>query len=478
MCTDSTTGDNVTSIADQTASLDMSCGNLCTAQPRTLLLPLLLGHGTVLLLMSLMGYDQSRLQSLISVSFAAFCGIMLLSFLYVRKALGSKAILIIAAAYFVKVFVGVFHSLHFFDSDYFTDAMGFNYFADYMWMEGKMRDAADHWRQYGLSPLPITFYAQNKNPLLLAYNGFLYYLSGENYVNIAPWNALHSIYVAVIIGALALHAGASKMQARFALGLAAFQPFGFISNIMWRDSVGQFWMLLGLYLFIVTKDKKYLWIITLPLACLFALSQREPYLLAVLGLAAYLSLEAIFREKQKMTKKLVILLAVVAVSCFLPELTSFAFERYTRGDQLNISPVLFPLRILRALAGPFPWYQLFMGVNGAEFMPPDFIQAVYNLTLIILAVPLALKMWKESKRIEPSMLVAFLLYFMAVQAKGIHIAYTSIGVVLLLPMICQLPRTTWFRTFVLCFYGFLFANIAYGMSGLAGGGIIMSLTGY
>lgn len=443
-----------------------------------LMLPLMAGHGTMLFLMTLFGHDLPRLQSLLSVSFAALCGLVLIFVLYARRAFGNKAILILLAAFLAKEVLGVVHSLSFFDANYFANDSNFEYLPDFVWMEDKMKFASGYWRQNGLSPLPLPFYDQNKNPFLLAYNGLLYYLSGDNYVNISPWNALHSLYVALIVGALALEAGASRVQARFALAIAAFQPFGFISNIMWRDSIGQFWMLLGLYLLFATREKKYLWVVTLPIAAFLAWSQRQPYIFVVLAVAVYLSVASIFQEKLKLRTKIAIACLLVSSAILLPKFFQLGFARYESGGQLSLSPLLLPFRAVRAIAGPFPWHQIFMDVAGAAFMPADFAQAVYNLTLIVLAAPVALKMWREKRRIDPCLLAAACLFAMGVQATGVHIGYVSIGIVLLLPVVCQLPSARWFRTLAGCFYGFLFANILYGMSGLTGGGIIMSVTGY
>lgn len=471
---------HVSAISDSTTSGSISAAMLTLAAPNGLFTTLLLGHGTVILLMLMFDYDLSRLQSLLSVSFAAFCGLMVIFVLYLRNTFGSTAILILSSAFVLKVLVGVLNSLYFFDADYFTNSLGFDYFFDYAWMENYMLIAAGYWRDNGFSLLPNTITDNNKNVYLLTYNALLYYLGGENYLNIAPWNALHSMYVAIIVGALALKAGATRVQARFALALAAFQPFGFISNIMWRDSVGQFWLILGLYLIIISNEKKYLWVITFPVACFFAWSQRQPYLFAILVVSAYLLLSSIFQEKLKIRTKIAIGVLLITCLWFLPDLISLAFSLHkSYGDTyFDFVPLLFPLRVIRALAGPFPWFQIFMGVNGVEFMLPNFFQAVYNLTLLILVAPLAVRMWKESRRIEPCMLFALLIYLMAVQAVGVHIDYTAIGIVLLIPLACQLPRAKWLRTFVVCFYGFLFANIFYWMTGLAGSGIIMGITGH
>lgn len=439
---------------------------------------ILLSISSVLLIMWFCGYELTRLQSLLSVAGASFAGVFVVSSVYVEKAFGKKAARILYLAFGLKVCVGVWHFLYFIDPDYFITTGGFKYLWDYQWMHETMQSAAGYWRQHGPSLLPKSYFIGNKNPFLIAYNGILYYLGGEHSLNISPWNALHSLYVAVLVGALALQAGATQIQARLALTLAAFQPFGFISNVMWRDSVGQLWLVLAAYLLISTQEKKHLWIIILPISCFLAWSLRQPYLLLVLALAAYMSLSAIYQSKKK--GLVVASLFVLAMTCafFLPTFFELALGRFVGTHQITVNFLLFPLRIARALAGPFPWYQVFMGVNGVEYMPPDFLQAVYNLSLIAVALPLARKKWRESKSMDPAFLFCALIFVSAAQAVGVHISYVSTGMVLLLPLACQASHRKWVPTFFVCFYFFFLANILYWALGLSGSGILMNATGY
>jgi len=441
-----------------------------------LLAGLLLAHAAVLIPMRFFGYELSRYWSLLSVTGAAFAGLLVFSAVYIGRAFGKKAVYILCLAFALKVGLGVWHYLFFMDADYFTTMNAFSYFHDFEWMNNKMQAAADFWREEGFSPLPATFYFGNKNPFLLAYNGVLYFLSGNNHLNISPWNALHSIYVAILVGALALQAGATKTQARFALAIAAFQPFGFISNLMWRDSVGQFWLVLGAYLLIATREKKWWWVLTLPAAGFFAWSVRQPYLLLLIALAAYM-LASAYRSKMNMWLILLFFGAIAVGLNVLPAVMGLALDRFQGTSQLSFDFFLFPLRIVRAIAGPFPWFQLFMGVDGAEYMPVDFIQAVYNLALIILVVPIAIKKWKETG-LDPSFVLSALLFITAAQAVGVHISYVSIGMVLLLPLVCRVPTAKWHKTFFLCLLGFIIANTAYWLLGLAGSGVVQGLTGY
>lgn len=440
---------------------------------------ILFGHGTVLLIMLLFGYELSRYQSFLSVTCASFVGLFVISVTYVKNAFGKKASLIIYIAFILKVCVGVWHFLSFIDSYYFTSTGSYKYLWDYQWMHETMQFVSSYWRQYGLlSPLPESYFIGNKNPFLIAYNGILYFLSGDNHLNISPWNALHSLYVAILVGALALHAGATQMQARLALTLAAFQPFGFISNIMWRDSVGQLWLILGAYLLISTQGKKYLWIILLPVSCFLAWSLRQPYLLLILALAVYMTLSSVYQSKKKGLIIASLLALIMVGAVFLPAFLELAMGRFSGTHQLTVNFLLFPLRLVRALAGPFPWYQVFMGVDGVEYMPADFLQAVYNLSLIVLALPLGKRMWRESKIIDPSLLLCVLIFVSAAQAVGVHISYVSTGMVLLLPLACKADYKKLLPTFFVCFYSFFIANLCYWALGLSGSGILMNVTGY
>lgn len=439
---------------------------------------LFLGHSTVLFLIWLFGYELTRYQSLLIVTSAALIGLLIVSITFAQKAFGKKALSIICIAFILKVFVGVWHYLYFLEPDYFTSTGSYKYFWDYVWMNETMQSAASYWRHSGLSPLPESYYLGNKNPFLLAYNGILYFLSGDNHLNIAPWNALHSLYVAILIGALALQAGATQAQSRLALTLAAFQPFGFISSIMWRDSVGQLWLILGAYLLISSREKRLLWIVILPVSCFLAWSLRQPYSLVILMLAVYIYLSSALQSKKKGLFIISLLITIIACSIFLPKYLGLALDRFAGTSQLSFNVLMFPLRLIRAFAGPFPWYQVFMDVNGVEYMPADFLQAVYNLALVILVFPLATKMWKESKSIDTSLLLGALLFVSAAQATGVHMAYVSIGMVLLLPLACKVDFVKWPPTFLKCYFAFFIANLMYWVLGLAGSGILMNITGY
>ena len=437
----------------------------------------ILSYGIIIFIMWLFGDLLTRLQSLLIVSSAAIIGLVFLSVFHVGNIFGKKVIYILCLAFIIKVIVGVWHYLYFIDSDYFIDNTSFSYRWDYEWMDEMMRFVSNYWRQNGLSPLPASYYIGNKNPFLIAYNGILYFLSGDHPLNIAPWNVLHSLYIAILVGALALQSGATQSQSRIALTLAAFQPFGFISSIMWRDSVGQFWLILGAYLLIITRDKKYLWVFLLPVAWFFGWIYRQPYLLIILLLAGYMFVAG-YKSKLKGGLIAIAIGFVLVFYNILPILMNLALDRFEEGKQLSFNLLLFPLRIFRAFAGPFPWYQVFMGVDGAIYMPMEFLQAVFNLALVVYAIPIAWNMWKKTNKLDPGLLLCALLFIAGAQAIGVHMPYISVGMVLLLPLVCRVAPTKLFEAFIFCFCGFIAANVLYWMFGFTGSGFIMDITGY
>ncbi len=443
-----------------------------------LFLHLVFSHSLVLFVMWMFGDTLSRAGSLFAVSLASLAGVISLYIFYLRKTLGTRALSVVLSAFALRLVVGIVHYVLFMQSNYFESSVDFSYFWDFEWMHQSMIIVSDSWANWGLlSPLPASYFLENKNPYLIAYNALIYFFNGANSLNIAPWNSLHSIYTAIIVGALALRLGASKNQAILALAIAAFQPFGFISSIMWRDSVGQFWLILGVYLLISTRDKKYLWVMILPAACFFAWSYRQPYMAIILVLAAYILSTA---YEVRITGWLIITFAIVVsiITSFFPILFELNFSRFTGTRELSLSPFLFPIRLVRGFAGPFPWYQVFMGVNGVEYMLADFLQAVYNLTLVIFVIPIARKMWQETSQLDPSLLSGALLFIVGTQATGVHMPYVSAGIVLLLPLACQVDYRSWSQTFLQCFYGFIIANILYWMLGLTGSGVLQGITGY
>lgn len=444
-----------------------------------LLLPLAFSHFVVLSIMWVFGDALSPAGSLFAVSLASLAGVISIYFLYLRKALGTSTIYVVLGAFLLRLGVGIIHYLLIMQPDYFGAPASFTYLWDYEWMHQSMITVSNAWHLWGfLSPLPADYLLYTKNAYLLAYNAVLYFFSGVNALNVAPWNTLHSIYSAGIVAALGLRAGLSKKQATLALAIAAFQPFGLISSIFWRESVGQFFLALAIYLLVVTQGRLWLWIPLLPMSGLLGFCMREVYLLAVIAVAGFIYFN---RLRVSRLRVIIIIIAILVLSlAFEYGLVSLfkrsVLHRYVedpRYSDLHTRLLTVPLRTVKAMVGPFPWYQVFFSRTlNIEYMPADFLQHVLNISIYILTFPVAMKKWKEFRQIDASMFFGSILLFIGIIAFGMHSPYVSIGSIFFLPVACQTDRRQWLRTLLIVFELFLAANVLYWMLGLTGSGIL------
>lgn len=440
-----------------------------------MLAALLAGHSAMLCFVWICGAHLSRMMSLVVMACGGLLSLSVISVLYVRRYYGLQTIAILLAAYIAKVGVGVWHYLAFLDSEYFSGVSAYDYLWDFKWMDVSLIFVSNYWRDYGFGLLPESYFLETKNAFLLAYSAISYFLGGDNALNIAPWNAVHSVYVAIIIGALCIQNDVRKKSAMFAVALVSFQPFGFISSMMWRDSVGQLFLVLAVFLILAVRRRKYLMIIVLPFACFLAWSQREPYLIAVFALGMYVVYLSYKKKMHGFVALLIIGLALIGVN-LLQSIIDLSFMRASSQSSINV--LLFPLRLLRALMGPFPWYQVFLGVDGWIYMPIDFVQTVYNIAIYILAIPLAFAAWKRNSSVNPVFFIWALLFATGIQAIGVHQGYISIGVVFLVPLIKDIKVGRYASVFFGCFGVFVSMNLLYWMLGLTGSGVLMGITGY
>lgn len=241
--------------------------------------------------MWLFGGDGTPIESFFVTVFASVIGIGVLYHIDLRDRLLAGAGIILVTAFVARIAVGISHFLLVIDPDYFLHPTEFNYLWDYEWLHESMRYLSIHWREESfLAGLPENFRTENKNAYLIAYMALLYHFTGTYPINMAVWNTLHTLYSAVIVSDLAVMCGATRKQAVLALGLVAFEPFGFISTIMWRDSFGQTAVVLGLYLVMIYRNNIWSLVIVLPIAAFLGYCHRTPYLIAMLLTSALLLL--------------------------------------------------------------------------------------------------------------------------------------------------------------------------------------------
>lgn len=449
------------------------------------LLPaLLIGHVMVLVLMWFVGDELPPELSLLAVSLITLGGLLVVYNLYLKHTLGTSILGILILAFTVRLGIGIAHYLIVMDPHYFEHPAQFQYLWDYQWMHQSMIDVKAHWQIQGfLADLPNDFVANNKNSVIMAYNSLLYYFSGTNALNLAAWNTLHSLYTACIVSSLAFFAGANRKQAVLAFTVAAFQPFGIISSMFWRDAVGQTLLVLALYLLIVVRKRPLLWLLIIPTSLYLASLTRGPYLfLMALTAPVIIFGRTISPNKFSLRSILFIFASIIAVVFIsIPSvsssLTGILGAHYS-GIFSKESDSTFSLltKLMRGIIGPFPWFQIFI-VEYPEYMPADFLQSVLNVVLYIIAIPFSFKLWAKTSVLDASLFLGVAIFLVAVlqTSSNVHSSYVSIGSVFLIPMACQARKKMWYLTLLLVSQGFIVANLLYWLFDLMGSNISSSV---
>ena len=440
---------------------------------------LFLSQLCALAVLAIFGPNLDPHNSILVTTMAGFFSICVFYAAGLRWYFNKSALKLLLIAYVLRLLVGVVHYLTIMDPNYFENPGFFSYLWDFKWMHESLSFVSNWWHLDGFfSPLPDWYFQATKNAYLNMYSGLLYYFSGVNALNIAPWNSLHNIYTAGLIGMLALQEGGTRKQALFAMTLAAFQPFGFISSLMWRDSVGQSFLVLGVYLLVTYRRRIILCTLLLPVAAFLTYTYREPYLMVILtGTIAMWLIQRQF----SVAKKLSIMAAVVTVTLagqLFSILWNIGIEQRSLSGEISSQKFIYlPLRALRAVMGPFPWWQIFDRPDGYEYMPADLAQAVFNVAVMVIIIPECWRQWKRRRSIDPPLLFGMLFWIGGIVATGVHMAYVSAGIVLLLPIACK-GRISWPRAFLFSGSFFFVTNLVYWLTGIYRTGSIMGITGY
>ncbi|MEN9635909.1 MAG: hypothetical protein RL077_4313 [Verrucomicrobiota bacterium] len=393
--------------------------------------------------------------------------------------------LFLLIVYVFKTIASVTHFLFYIQPDYFDGNAEFSYFWDYMWLDQSLTFVADTWHVGGLfSPIGADYWQENKNAGLLAFMSLSYYFTGNYPLSIVPWNVLFTIYSAVLISDITKKLGGGGREVSLAIWIAALFPFSFIGSLMWRDTTGQFLIVLGAYLIVLTRFRLIYWLLLVPAGAFLAYLHREPYLMVFIAAPAAFVLNEVRKTKYAFALAPIIgVLLLVSIPMVLRGV-SFSLFRYTEAgggaiDQM-LSParlIGLPFRCIRAILGPFPWTQYFKQVDGYAYQPFDYLQSVLNLAMLMCAVPIAWRLWKMKHEFEICTLLALLFFLMGVLSGGVHTSYISVGLILLIPMLTHVGAVHFRKILTASLLFFVVANIIVVGFGFSGLNIMQNLSG-
>ena len=173
-------------------------------------------------------------------------------------------------------------------------------------------------------------------------------------------------------------------------------------------------------------------------------------------------------------------LVTVALLFVLPvnvsPVTSTLSDQTTTYD-VQVKLVSVPLRLLRAVVGPFPWRQIVDFPDGYEYMPEAFLVSCLNLAIFVASFRLALYTIRNRLPLDPLFGAGVCFLACALLSYGVHVTYVVVGTFFMIPL--ALSDMNFFkRALGWSFSGFIIANIVYYISGLEGSGLVQGLTGY
>jgi hypothetical protein len=443
----------------------------------------LAGTALFFLLYGLSAQGLSPTGTFVSAYIAGGVGI-LVSTLWLRNhAEFKKFIVTILGAYSLRVLVGVIFCLQILNPNYFE---GNGKYIDknweFYWTYNNAITAANsvhnkgEWRTSRIYPTN-----ENKNAYIHTWMGyFLATGASKHALDLAPFNAFHHVVAGVLVVSLALACGYTLQVALLSGVLTAWIPWGFPASIMWRDSVGLTWVVLSVVLLCLGRRLGLFGSILLAIPAAFlAWADRQPYLVAIVFITV---LSVIYDQQKTITSVWVKILRFVIVSivCLFGvyllwhNISLFAFERH--GNQVSNDNMLFrllvsPLLLLRALAGPFPW---FVGSKFNLFVIFDYLFHVFQFALFLIFI---IKWRMILSRINILTYSAAIFWLFGFIAGGVHTAYLAVAAPFILPPILDTGANIWKFILISAFF-FIVANVLYVSVGLTGSGLILDTTGY
>jgi hypothetical protein len=156
----------------------------------------------------------------------------------------------------VKLLIGYIFWEFYMWPDYFSNqnsTIVFDHY-EYLYTHNSMEKIAEYRINNGFFTIPpLEFILAQGKYFFINYIMSNLYMSGNfNLLDFSVQNTLFSFYTAIIISLIAMSFGTTKKQTKVIFIISLFQPFSFISVMIWRDVVGQFFAMFGVYLLLLS----------------------------------------------------------------------------------------------------------------------------------------------------------------------------------------------------------------------------------
>lgn len=440
-----------------------------------ILVRMLVSYAVFVLMVMVFNRNQNdRVISFLVVSLSALTALGIQGY-RLKQQLGFNLLRILIIGFIVKLIIGYLFWQFYLFPDYFTNPTShirFNH-REYLYTEWLMKDIASERLSAGffyVSPIMLTF-----KHLKIHYLMSNLYMSGSyNPWDLAVQNSLFSMYTAVLVMAIGRMLGATPRQLRFTTLLAVYQPLTMISSIIWRDTVGQFFVALGGYLTFKAAQSRFYIAFFLLLAASFSMfMQRDIYFF--FPLLVYTTYIIVQSKNKFLLLVLPVLFGIIFYLNFMFELSEGLISSYAGNLTINSLGLFLPINVIRIFVGPFPWTQWFSFNDANIFQIADYFQSVLSIALMLAIIrAFARKLIPDPMQNKGSYLLFIMFIPFILAALGtidVHQAYMTTGIIFLIPVLSLSTEEKRFALYnFYVFIAFILVNMIWLVSGLSESG--------
>ena len=129
-------------------------------------------------------------------------------------------------------------------------------------------------------------------------------------------------------------------------------------------------------------------------------------------------------------------------------------------EVLELNILLYPVKLLLSLVGPFPWYQYFVSERIVDsYLFQNMLQAVFNISLFITLFRNRINFFKNISFID---LIGFVLFLIGFISVDMHMEYITMGLIFLVPSFVNYTNSTFRnKNYFITFLSIIILNIFY-----------------
>ena len=245
-------------------------------------------------------------------------------------------------------------------------------------------NSVDYKSQFGIfeSSLSVIYWHHREIIEIMSYNFMLF---GKYYLNISSFNAFFSTLIAINFFYISKYYLKFDIKKCYRISvIITFFPIFLISSYFARDTFAIFLVSFSLLYFLITENI-FLKII-LFISLIFTLYiHRTIYPVALILISIYyFASRRNINVKNKFNSFLIFFSSAFIFIFFSGYFLNSLNNLNYLDEVLELNILLYPVKLLLSLVGPFPWYQYFVSERIVDsYLFQNMLQAVFNISLFI-----------------------------------------------------------------------------------------------